>query len=296
MSVRLIHLTDPHLSSLAAVSWWSLAGKRWLGYLSWRWKRRHHLRAEPLRVLTAAACAEGADLAVVTGDLVHLGLAPELATARVWLDSLRAHQPVLLVPGNHDCYCADSWPELDRQLRDYTAGAEDAVMGMPSLIKIGSVSVIGLWSARPMPWWSAGGWLGVEQLLALERLLVESVGTFRCVLLHHAPLASQAPPRKALQDAGALRALLSQHGVELVLHGHLHHNAVHTLDARTRIMVTAPASSAQVSNPAAYRVIDISATDAGWQVQCNLKTLAADGAMCAVAREAWSVAALSAGG
>lgn len=287
MSVRLLHLTDPHLSSLGDIAPWTLRGKRCLGFLSWWAKRRHHLSAATLARVTRAACGEGADLALVTGDLVHIGLPSELEQARAWLETLAATQPVVLVPGNHDCYRADTALGIEQQWPVYLHGIEAAPF--PRLVQQGEVSIIALSSAEPMAWWSAGGRLGAAQLARLDKLLGESAGRFRCVMLHHAPLPEQAPARKNLADAAELTALLRRHQVELVLHGHLHHNAIHVLDGRTRVMVLAPASSTVLSNPASYRVLQITRAGAQWQVDCQLKCEDSDGAMRLHTRDSWSV-------
>ncbi len=288
MTVRFLHLTDPHLSSLASVSPWALRGKRVLGFLSWWSKRRHHLNAATLARVTHAAGLEGAEMALVTGDLVHIGLPQELQQARMWLDTLAATQPVVLVPGNHDCYRTDATRGIEQQWPRYLHG-DAGTASFPRLITCDDVSVIALSSAHSMPWWSAGGRLGAEQLAALARLLAQSAGSFRCVMLHHAPLVEQAPARKALADASELTALLRRAKVELVLHGHLHHNAMHVLDKRTRIVVTAPASSAVASNPASYRVFEITRSGDFWQVVCTLKCAQPDGAIGVHTSESWSI-------
>ena len=287
MSVRLLHLTDPHLSSLSDVAPWTLRGKRCLGFLSWWTKRRHHLSAATLARVTQAAGREGADVALVTGDLVHIGLPAELAQARAWLETLAATQPVVLVPGNHDCYRADTALAIEQQWPLYLHGAEGAPF--PRLVQQGVVSIIALSSAEPMPWWSAGGRLGAAQLARLDALLAACAGRFRCVMLHHAPLPEQAPARKDLAEAVELTALLRRHQVEMVLHGHLHHNATHVLDGRTRVMVSAPASSTVASNPASYRVIQVAQVDGEWQVECQLKCEDGAGTMQLHSRDAWSV-------
>lgn len=290
MTVRLLHLTDPHLSSLAGVSPCALQGKRALGFLSWWSKRRHHLSAATLARVTHAAGLEGAALALVTGDLVHIGLPQELRQARAWLDTLAATQPVVLVPGNHDCYRADAVRGIEQQWLAYLHG--DAGTGsatFPRLVTCDDVSIIALSSAEPRPWWSAGGCLGAPQRAALERLLARTAGSFRCVMLHHAPLVEQAPARKGLADAAELTALLRRAKVELVLHGHLHHNAMQVLDQRTRIVVTAPASSTVASNPASYRIFEIARDGVDWQIACTLKCEQADGQMAIHTRESWTV-------
>ncbi|MGH8034542.1 MAG: hypothetical protein ACREO9_04900, partial [Lysobacterales bacterium] len=65
--MRLIHITDPHLSSLEGHTLLSLRGKRRTGYLSWTGKRRFfHLR-ETLQQLIAAVRAESPAQWVVSG-------------------------------------------------------------------------------------------------------------------------------------------------------------------------------------------------------------------------------------
>ena len=293
MTVRLLHLTDPHLSSLADVSLWSLRGKRRLGYLSWWRKRRHQLNAATLARVTAAACDDAPDLALVTGDLVHIGLPAELAEARRWLDGLAARVPVVLAPGNHDCYRADTAAGIGAAWQPFLSDATATPQGFPRLVTRDEVTVIALSSAEPRPWWSAGGRLGDAQREALDRLLTASTGRFRCVMLHHAPLPGQAPGRKALDDAGELAALLERHGVELVLHGHLHHNDERHLGSRTRVFVSAPASSCSRGNPAAYRLFDISRDGGEWQVHATLKA-EAQGVMRTVEAHSWRLPVVTA--
>ena len=56
-------------------------------------------------------------------------------------------------------------------------------------------------------------------------------GSFAWCSIHHPPLPGQAPPRRALRDAGALASILAARGAELVLHGH-NHRDMHTDFAR----------------------------------------------------------------
>jgi hypothetical protein len=120
--VRLIHLTDPHLST--PPDWRSLAGrshfgKRYLGYASWFRKRRHQLRRAWLDEMTVEMAALNPDLVILTGDLTQIGTEEEIRQARDWLEGLAPAGRVAFVPGNHDTYAKDSWPVLQRELKDY---------------------------------------------------------------------------------------------------------------------------------------------------------------------------------
>jgi 3',5'-cyclic AMP phosphodiesterase CpdA len=280
--IRLIHITDPHLTSLHGASPWRLRGKRWSGYLSWRRRRRHvHLR-ERLDAVTAAALAEDPVQILVTGDLVHVGLPEEIEQAAAWLESLGSPARVMFVPGNHDDYAGDSEAAMRAHWSAYLAD-------FPSRRTVErdgvAVSLLGLSSACPTPLFMAHGRVGEVQLRTLDRSLAEASG-FRCVLLHHPPLRGGASWRKRLRDAPALQCVLDRHGAELVLHGHVHRNVSARSAGGVPVFGTASASSS--SPPAAYRRIDVARSADGWQVDMRLIMVSAAGDRQELERLAWT--------
>ncbi|MGE0483394.1 MAG: metallophosphoesterase [Gammaproteobacteria bacterium] len=287
--MRFVHLSDPHLSSLADYRYADVAGKRRLGMLSWhRRRRRHHLR-EVLDALCAAALAEQPDLVLVSGDFVQLGLAGEIAEARAWLDAFGA-VPVRIVPGNHDFYQPDALAPALAAWAPYLGLAASATSdAFPTCLERGPLTVIGLCSAQPMPWWSAGGAIGEAQLQRLDGLLARSRGRLRCVMLHHPPQPGQCARRKALADAHVLSLLLERHAVELVVHGHVHRNRATRLGPVTRVFATASASNAASHAPASYRVFECTAAgDARWQLAMRLVSVDPSGRAREVERDSWT--------
>ena len=75
----LAHLSDPHLTSLAAVRLRQIANKRILGYLSWRQRRRFVHRTDVLDAVVDDLKRQQPDHIAVTGDLTHIGLPAETA-------------------------------------------------------------------------------------------------------------------------------------------------------------------------------------------------------------------------
>ena len=286
--MRLVHLTDAHLTGLEQHSFWSLRGKRRLGYLSWWRKRRHELRGEVLQQVSAAVIALRPDVIAITGDLVHLGLADEIDAACIWLDSLARHTRVVLVPGNHDYYQADSMRHVRASWFEYLGLPADEADHYPVSFKHDNCFFIGLCSAYPSPFWSAAGQLGQAQLNRLRQMLDQSRSYFRCVLIHHPPMPGVTSARKALLDAAELSELLDQYGVELVMHGHLHHNSELLLGHRTRVLATAAASSRTHHAPASFRVLDIETENGGWTIAASLYALDAAACISIGQQDRWS--------
>lgn len=275
--MRLVHLTDPHLSSLDGVRFSSLLGKRLSGYLSWRNNRsKHHLPAV-LERLVAAVRAENADQLLLTGDLVQIGLESELRQASEWLAALDTPEKVMLVPGNHDIYAGGSAATVSRLWSDYLfqsaapAAAGDLTARFPLRRRLGKIDLIGLSSGCVTPVFMASGRLGRAQLNRLEAMLQKSVaeGQAVVILIHHPPLPGMTNSRKALADAAALEVILSRHPPALILYGHLHVNRERQM-GETRLYCTASASNAR---DASYRVIDIGERGDGWDFHMRLKTL-----------------------
>lgn len=275
--MRLIHLTDLHLTSLEDHSFWRLRGKRRLGYLSWSRRRRFIHRPEVLDRLLSAVAAEEADQIVVTGDLVQLGLPDEIAAAGEYLRRLGPPESVMLVPGNHDLYAPDSWSLVAERWREYLhlpATVSGLTDGHPVTRGLGPVDLIGLSSACPSSALKATGRLGGDQLARLTKALQRSAAgdRFCCLALHHPPLPGMIAKRKALADAQALERAIAAASVHLVLHGHVHRNCERAF-GRTAVFGTASASSASAGAPAAYRCFDLQPAGGGWWVRMRLRAL-----------------------
>ena len=275
--MRLIHLTDPHLSSLDGEKFSDLRGKRWSGYLSWKKNRHRHFLPAILDRLVDAIKSENADQILLTGDLIQIGLDTEIAQATDWLATLGPAGQVMLVPGNHDTYARGSVDAVNRAWSEYLfngPGPEAAgVAGQfPVLRKRGKISFIGLSTACVTPVFMASGELGEEQLNTLAELLEQAAceGQMVCLLIHHAPLPGMTKWRKALVDADALQAVLEDHPPMLIFHGHLHHNR-ELQWGESRIYCTTAASSV---SDASYRVIDIEDRADRWVFRMILKSIA----------------------
>lgn len=273
--MRLIHLTDPHLSSLEGLSFFRLHGKRRSGYLSWYQKRRYVHRRTVLERLTREIMAHQPQQILLTGDLVHIGLEREMEEAAEWLGSLGPPEKIMFVPGNHDNYAADSLEAMYRQWGAYLPREHqpdsDYTSGFPIVRKSAGVKLIGVNTSCVTPIFSATGKLGEAQRLRLAATLEPEpeAPEFRCLLIHHPPFPSLTKRRKALRDAAGLRKLVSEKPPHLVLYGHIHCNRETMLDG-VRCYCTASASSTE---NASYRIFDIENNETGWHCRMRLMSL-----------------------
>lgn len=295
--MRLVHLTDPHLSTLDGEKLLSLRGKRWSGYLSWRKNRRNHFLPAVLNNLVDAVRAENADQILLTGDLVHIGLDSEITQAADWLTTLGSAGKVMLVPGNHDIYSKGSEEAVFQQWSDYLfqpangSESEQPAGQFPVVRKLGKLSLIGVSTGCVTPVFMATGKLGNEQLQRLAELLQQaaSEGQMVALLIHHPPLPGMTNWRKALVDAAALEAVLKQYPPSLIFYGHLHYNRDQQW-GDSRIYCTASASSV---SDASYRVIDIDDGDNYRSFRMNLKSLSiesgANPAFVTIDEQSWQV-------
>lgn len=274
----LAHLSDLHATRIRfrAGELSSFLGKRGLGWLSWRMRRRHEYRPEILDLLTADLTAQNPDHIAVTGDLTHLGLRDEIEEAARQLEGLAPPERLSLVPGNHDAYRAPV--DLSRWMA-YTGGDPDGQGALPCWERP-PVALVGLDSARPTRWPLATGWLGPPQLEALDAQLDElgRRGLFRVVLLHHPPQVGTTSPRRSLTDAGHLAEVLARRGAELVLHGHVHRSCTSDLPGPGGPIpcVGVRAASARGGRPerrAQYHLFRIEASASAFRVHLAVRGL-----------------------
>jgi 3',5'-cyclic AMP phosphodiesterase CpdA len=283
--VRLAHLSDPHLPpGEGGVLPARVFNKRLLSLLSWHVKRHRHHRAETLDRLVADMRAHTPDLITVTGDLTNLGLAREYRTARGWLEALGTQARVTVIPGNHDALVDGAWEEGAAEWRpfwegDETAEGQDAARAFPILRRRGPLALVGVSSAVATAPGLAVGEVGEDQMRRLGALLrrTHDAGLCRVLLIHHPPLDGTVRHRKRLRDAAALRAVLENEGVELVLHGHSHrsHQQLLQTSAGLAPVIGAPSASSMHREPASYHLFDITPSIRGWDVGLTTRHLAA---------------------
>jgi 3',5'-cyclic AMP phosphodiesterase CpdA len=274
----LAHLSDPHLPPLPVPRLRDLAGKRALGYLNWRRNRKKIHRRDVLDALVSDMQAQGPDHIAITGDLVNLALEAEFAPARAWLESVGAPDRVTVIPGNHDAYVRITRHRFAEAWGNYldSDATPDVGVTFPLLRRRGPLALISLSSAVPTPPLMATGWLGRTQLDALERILTQlsAEQAFRVLLIHH-PLRSDSRTKR-LTDSSELRALLKQHGVELILHGHDHvHSTIWIEGPKAAIPVIGVPSASAVAHgrypAAAYNLFSIERDGAAWRCEQTVR-------------------------
>ena len=266
------HLSDPHLGPIVTPRLTQLINKRGLGLINWYRKRHRHHRGDVLDAILADMKAQAPAHVALTGDLVNISLDAEFENAARWLDRVGTPNDVTLVPGNHDAYIRRASGHAARHWGEYMRGDDSAAF--PFVRRRGPLALVGLTTSRPTGPLMATGRLGGEQLARLAEILIGLAREplFRVVLIHHPPVASRGHYMKRLIDAPFFRALLAEHGAELVLHGHNHEQQLVWLDGpKGRIpAVGVPSASAIVGGhdePAAYNLYSVEGEAGAWRCE-----------------------------
>jgi 3',5'-cyclic AMP phosphodiesterase CpdA len=291
--VTIGHLSDPHLTTLAGIKPFRLGPKRWLGYLSWRRKRRWHHRADVLGAVVDDLRAAAVHTTVVSGDLTHLGLPTECDQALAWLASLGPSASTVVIPGNHDRLVADDWTRTVGRWQPYfgltppVGSNADAVLpvaddpehGFPFVRRHGSVALVGVNSSVPTRLLFADGRVGAAQRDALSAHLehLAQLGAFRLVVMHHAPQPDGHSWRKRLRDARACVQVLAEAGAELVIHGHGHREVVSGIEGSVGLIPVIGAPSASLHGAAGWNHYTVAPTPDGWTLTCRARRLGAGG-------------------
>ena len=276
----LAHLSDPHLGPIPTPRLRELINKRGLGIINWYRKRHRHHRADVLAAVVADMNAQSPDHVAVTGDLVNVSLDIEFANAAHWLDTVGTPNDVTLVPGNHDAYIRRASGWAARHWGEFMRGDDGAAF--PFVRRRGPVALIGLTTSLPTGPFMATGRLGGEQLARLAEILIALAREplFRVVLIHHPPIPNRRHYMKRLIDGAMFRALMAEHGAELVLHGHNHEQQLMWLDGpkdRRIPAVGVPSASAIVSahdQPAAYNLYRIGGELGTWTCEMTVRGFA----------------------
>jgi 3',5'-cyclic AMP phosphodiesterase CpdA len=285
----LAHLSDVHLGPVrlaAALANFQL--KRYLGYSTWRLQRRKLHDPKVATAIVEDIKRAAPDHIAFTGDMVNIASWGEFPLAAQWMAALGTPEEMSFVPGNHDCYVTCPWehclgyfaPWMTGDLHVKQAETNHWIATPFPFVRLRkNVALIGLSSAKPQPLHRAGGKLGPAQLEALATVLrdLRERGYVRVVLIHHPPLPGLASPRKALEDAAALRDVLLREGAELVLHGHNHYHMLNPLATRHGVChaLGVPSASTRPAfgyPPAAWYLYRIERVDGRWNTAVTVRS------------------------
>ncbi|MDK9707559.1 MAG: metallophosphoesterase [Desulforhopalus sp.] len=287
------HCSDPHITCVEHSRRGDFLNKRMLGCLRWQLKRRHEQHDELLTILSKDLQRTQPDHIVITGDLTHLSLPAEFASARDWLQAVGTPEQVTVIPGNHDQYVRTAWQQSfafwlpymqgDNSPPQTAASATSLEELFPTLRIRRDIALISTSTARPSALHLATGRLGKEQVAKLEMLLQQLPGQhlFRILLIHHPPISGVVSRRRSLTDASALQALIARYGVELVLFGHAHKTIQGSLSGPVGLIpaMGVPSVSSLVRTDerrARYSLYEIKRSADRWIVRMEERIFAAD--------------------
>lgn len=185
----------------------------------------HHL-SDIADAVLALAEERRPDLVVISGDLTHRAKRRQFEDARAYID--RFSMPTLAVPGNHD---VPMYRVHERLFDRYGAYRRYFSPELEPELEDDEMVVIGLNTA--FNWTVKDGRLTRKRLRALDRRLAEIPASKAKIVVAHHQLVP--PPRfdtqRVIANAFETADVLTRHGVDLVLSGHLHQTWIGSTEA-----------------------------------------------------------------
>jgi 3',5'-cyclic AMP phosphodiesterase CpdA len=219
--------------------------------------------------------AERFDVVAISGDLSQRARAGEFQRAAVFIRDTERVSRVIVVPGNHDVawwYAPLGLGNGDRKYENYERYISAQ---LEPVLRADGVTLVGLntshgvtrrtltWNLRDI---SIIGDLTPPQLAHARAQFAESRGgDARVIVMHHNPVKGELSQRHGLKDTRKILGAFADMGVNLVLCGHDHQEAVHYIGHTRKGTVIATAGT--VSNrsrggrPSSLNVITIRPTE-----------------------------------
>ncbi|HEX5580692.1 MAG TPA: metallophosphoesterase [Gemmatimonadaceae bacterium] len=200
---------------------------------------------EQVEAIEALIQSERFDVVAISGDFAQRARFGEFQRAQVFLRDTRKVSQVISVPGNHDV----AWWEAPLGVRDrglmyanYRAFVSEELEPVMRVEGEGGVgaTIVGLntshgvtlrtltWNMRDL---SVIGDLTPSQIERARREFAASrEDDARIVLMHHNPVKGELSQRHGLKNTRKILGRFAEMGVDLVLCGHDHQEAIHYIE------------------------------------------------------------------
>jgi 3',5'-cyclic AMP phosphodiesterase CpdA len=180
------------------------------------------------------------DIVAISGDLTQRARSGEFQRARAFIRDAQRVSRVIVVPGNHDV----RWwraplglGPIDRMLDEYRTyiGAE-----VEPVLRVDGVTIVGINTAqgvmpRTLTWNLRDiSIIGDVRRAQIERAREEFVRSpasdARVIVMHHNPVRGELSRRHGLKNTKQVLGAFAEIGVDLILCGHDHQEAIHYIE------------------------------------------------------------------
>ncbi len=200
----------------------------------------HPAVPEQYEAMEALIAERRYDVVAISGDLSQRARSGEFQRARAFIRHASAYSSVIVIPGNHDVQWWKSplgVGDDDAMLANYRRFiAEDIepVLRVPGVTFAGLNTSHGV-TAQTLTWnlrdISIIGIIRRAQVDRLRRVFAESpAGDARVIVMHHNPMKGELSQRHGLKDTRRALGAFADLGVDLVLCGHDHQDAIHFVE------------------------------------------------------------------
>ena len=200
----------------------------------------HPAVPEQYEAIEAIIAERRFDVVAISGDLSQRARSGEFQRARVFIQHAKRFSEVIVVPGNHDV----AWWKAPLGFGDPLAMVKNyrrfISEDLEPVLRIAGATIVGLntsqgvtrrtltWNLRDI---SIIGDLRRDQI---ERARAEfersRAGDARIIVMHHNPVMGELSRRHGLKNTQRILGAFAEMGVDLVLCGHDHQEAVHYIE------------------------------------------------------------------
>ena len=215
------------------------------------------------------------DVVAISGDLSQRAQAGEFQRAQAFIRDANRVSKTIVVPGNHDVVWwkaplgVGAKRNIYESYRAYISEDLEPVLRVPGATFVGLNSAQGVtrhtltWRLRDI------SIIGAIRKSQIERAREEFEGSpeaaARVIVMHHNPVKGELSGRHGLKDTRKVLGAFAQIGVDLVICGHDHQEAVHFIEHTQKGTVISTAgtvsSRSRGGRPSSANVITIRGDD-----------------------------------
>lgn len=213
------------------------------------------------------------DVVAVSGDVSQRARSGEFQRAQVFVRDARRVSETICVPGNHDV----AWWEAPLGIRDrdriYASYRSFFSSDLEPVLRVPGVTLVGLntahgvtrgtltWNVRDL---SVIGDLRRSQIERARAEFASSrAGDARVIVMHHNPVKGELSRRHGLKNTRRILGAFADMGVDVVLCGHDHQEAIHFIEHTKKGTVISTAgtvsSRSRGGRPSSANVVTITA-------------------------------------